>query len=225
MTSTEPAADATDSAPVVQRSRWSRLSYRIALLIAVLLAGSAIATTLFSVRSIQRETLQQSSQSVNNVHRGVTALIDTEARNTAQYATSALATRKKSLQDQSASATVALDTLRAAVAAGQISLSDAQAQALQMLKTIRFGENTYFFTYNRALTAISHPDPRYQGKNLRDLRGPQLVQPAAGAAGGAQDAGPGTDFYAVSQSRVSVTPLQVDLTHVAQMQKVQQWLN
>ncbi|HCK78650.1 MAG TPA: hypothetical protein DHW34_01385 [Actinobacteria bacterium] len=172
MTGTEPAADATDSAPVVQRSRWSRLSYRIALLIAVLLAGSAIATTLFSVRSIQRETLQQSSQSVNNVHRGVTALIDTEARNTAQYATSALATRKKSLQDQSASATVALDTLRAAVAAGQISLSDAQAQALQMLKTIRFGENTYFFTYNRALTAISHPDPRYQGKNLRDLRDP-----------------------------------------------------
>jgi 5'-nucleotidase len=46
-----------------------------------------------------------------------------------------------------------------------------------------------------------------------------------GAAGGAQDAGPGTDFYAVGQGRVSVTPLQVDLTRVAQMNKVKQWLS
>ena len=45
-----------------------------------------------------------------------------------------------------------------------------------------------------------------------------------GAAGGAQDAGEGTDFYAVSQGRVSVTPLQMDLTHFAQMDAVKQWL-
>ena len=45
-----------------------------------------------------------------------------------------------------------------------------------------------------------------------------------GAAGGAQDAGEGTDFYAVSQGRVSVTPLQMDLTRFAQMDAVKQWL-
>src|SRR5690349_17753735 len=33
-----------------------------------------------------------------------------------------------------------------------------------------------------------------------------------GAAGAAQDAGNGTDFYAVRHNRVSVTPLQIDLT-------------
>ena len=45
-----------------------------------------------------------------------------------------------------------------------------------------------------------------------------------GAAGGAQDAGEGMDFYAVSQGWVSVTPLQMDLTRFAQMDAVKQWL-
>jgi 5'-nucleotidase len=45
-----------------------------------------------------------------------------------------------------------------------------------------------------------------------------------GAAGGAQDAGPGTDFHAVSSGRVSVTPLQVDLTQHAQIALVRDWM-
>jgi 5'-nucleotidase len=45
-----------------------------------------------------------------------------------------------------------------------------------------------------------------------------------GAAGPAQDAGDGTDFHAVSHGWVSVTPLQIDLTHYQQMQCVADWL-
>jgi 5'-nucleotidase len=45
-----------------------------------------------------------------------------------------------------------------------------------------------------------------------------------GAAGEAQDAGPGTDFHAVASGRVSVTPLQVDLTFPAQLPLVKTWL-
>jgi 5'-nucleotidase len=45
-----------------------------------------------------------------------------------------------------------------------------------------------------------------------------------GAAGAAQDDGPGTDFYAVSQSKISVTPLQLDLTRYVQMGLVEDWL-
>ena len=46
-----------------------------------------------------------------------------------------------------------------------------------------------------------------------------------GAAGAAADAGPGTDFHAVASSRVSITPLQIDLTHVQQIAGVRQWLD
>jgi len=45
-----------------------------------------------------------------------------------------------------------------------------------------------------------------------------------GAAGGAADAGPGTDFYATEQKRVSVTPLQIDLTNYQQMKSVAEWM-
>lgn len=45
-----------------------------------------------------------------------------------------------------------------------------------------------------------------------------------GAAGEAQDAGEGTDFYAVSHDQVSITPLQIDLTHNAQLPLIRNWL-
>ncbi len=45
-----------------------------------------------------------------------------------------------------------------------------------------------------------------------------------GPAGGAADAGPGTDFHAVENCRVSVTPLFMDLTHAAQLPRARAWL-
>jgi len=45
-----------------------------------------------------------------------------------------------------------------------------------------------------------------------------------GPAGGAQDAGDGTDFYAIAANCVSVTPLQVDLTHLAQIPLLRDWM-
>jgi 5'-nucleotidase len=45
-----------------------------------------------------------------------------------------------------------------------------------------------------------------------------------GAAGRAQDAGEGTDFHAVAHGRVSLTPLQIDLTQYGQLDAVRNWL-
>ena len=46
-----------------------------------------------------------------------------------------------------------------------------------------------------------------------------------GAAGAAQDAGEGTDFFAVQHDRVSITPLQIDLTQYDQLNLVKTWLD
>ncbi|HTY04216.1 MAG TPA: 5'/3'-nucleotidase SurE [Rhodocyclaceae bacterium] len=45
-----------------------------------------------------------------------------------------------------------------------------------------------------------------------------------GAAGEAADAGEGTDFHAVANGFVSITPLQIDLTHAGQIGTVESWL-
>jgi 5'-nucleotidase len=45
-----------------------------------------------------------------------------------------------------------------------------------------------------------------------------------GAAGAARDAGPGTDFHAVANGAVALTPLQIDLTHTGQLDDVRAWI-
>jgi len=45
-----------------------------------------------------------------------------------------------------------------------------------------------------------------------------------GAAGKAQDAGEGTDFHALANRQVSLTPLQIDLTQYNQLDAVRGWL-
>jgi 5'/3'-nucleotidase len=56
----------------------------------------------------------------------------------------------------------------------------------------------------------------------RDPRGRPLYW--VGPAGAQQDAGPGTDFHAISEGYVSVTPLPIDLTRHAAIPAVQSWL-
>lgn len=44
-----------------------------------------------------------------------------------------------------------------------------------------------------------------------------------GAPGAGGDAGPGTDFHAIQQGRVSITPLLVDLTRYSAMERLSTW--
>ena len=44
-----------------------------------------------------------------------------------------------------------------------------------------------------------------------------------GPVGAEQDAGPGTDFYAINHNRVSITPMQVDLTAHSTLDNLAQW--
>jgi len=61
--------------------------------------------------------------------------------------------------------------------------------------------------------------PVVQGKNPR---GETVYW--VGPAGAAREAGPGTDFNALERGAVSVTPLQVDLTHAQQIGDIAGWI-
>lgn len=65
---------------------------------------------------------------------------------------------------------------------------------------------------HRAEAAVRSTDPR--GREIYWI----------GAAGPEADAGPGTDFHAVAAGRVSVTPLQVDLTRHKALPDLEAWL-
>lgn len=57
---------------------------------------------------------------------------------------------------------------------------------------------------------------------MRDPKGREVYW--VGPAGIGQEAGPGTDFYAIEHHRVSVTPLQVDLTRYDHIDRIAEWL-
>lgn len=87
-----------------------------------------------------------------------------------------------------------------------VNVPDVPYEALRGIKTTRLGKR------HRAEPVIRDTNPR--GQTIYWV----------GAAGEAADAGEGTDFHAVANGYVSVTPLQVDLTHAGQIGAVANWL-
>jgi 5'-nucleotidase len=69
-----------------------------------------------------------------------------------------------------------------------------------------------------ACTRLGKRHPSEPVIRTRSPRGDTIYW--VGAAGEAADASPGTDFHATAQGVVSVTPLQIDLTHCGQLDAV-----
>jgi len=88
-----------------------------------------------------------------------------------------------------------------------INVPDIEYAQLQGIEVTRLGKR------HKAEPVIQSKNPR--GETLYWV----------GAAGPAQDAGPGTDFYAIQNNRVSVTPLQIDLTRYDQLDLIAKWFN
>ena len=91
------------------RRRWSTLTYRLAMLIAGLLAISAIMTTTFAVRSVQDALYSEVSQSMINVHSSVESTIDLEYNSVVAFRQAELDARRGGLRDVSAPLATTLD--------------------------------------------------------------------------------------------------------------------
>jgi 5'-nucleotidase len=71
-------------------------------------------------------------------------------------------------------------------------------------------------------TRLGHRHKAEPVERSTDPRGRTIYW--VGPAGAEQDAGPGTDFHALREGYVSVTPLQVDLTRHARLEQMAEWL-
>lgn len=87
-----------------------------------------------------------------------------------------------------------------------VNVPDLPYEALSGLRATRLGHR------HKAEPVVKDLDPR--GREIYWV----------GPAGPEADAGPGTDFNALRQGYVSITPLQVDLTLYTALDGVQQWL-
>jgi 5'-nucleotidase len=88
-----------------------------------------------------------------------------------------------------------------------INVPDVPYEELNGFQVVRLGHR------HKAEPVVQSTDPR--GKTIYWV----------GPAGAEQDAGPGTDFYAIRQNAVSITPIKVDLTDRDALNVVSNWMN
>lgn len=86
-----------------------------------------------------------------------------------------------------------------------VNVPDVPWDALQGFEVTRLGNR------HRAANVVKDSDPR--GRTIYWVS----------AAGAEADCGPGTDFHAIAQHRVAITPLLVDLTRYGFLERTQQW--
>lgn len=102
---------------------------------------------------------------------------------------------------------------------------------------LQFQKNNFI---SSTLLNVNVPDIPYeqlQGREITRLGKRHKAEPVVqlktprnetvywvGAAGQPNDGGAGTDFYAVANHKVSISPIQVDLTNHAQMSEIRDWL-
>lgn len=72
------------------------------------------------------------------------------------------------------------------------------------------------------ITRLGHRAKGQPPEKFSDPRGKQRLW--ISVAGEGDDAGPGTDFYAVANDYVSITPVQVDMTRHSALPDLQRWL-
>jgi len=87
-----------------------------------------------------------------------------------------------------------------------VNVPDVPLDAIRGFQATRLGQR------HKAESVIRSTDPR--GREIYWV----------GSAGPEQDAGPGTDFYAIRHNFVSVTPLQIDLTRHEGLAALEKWL-
>jgi 5'-nucleotidase len=87
-----------------------------------------------------------------------------------------------------------------------VNVPDLPYEQLQGIEVTRLGNR------HRAESVTESRDPR--GRRIYWI----------GAAGAEQDCGPGTDFHAVQNGRVSITPLLVDLTRHSALESLTAWV-
>lgn len=87
-----------------------------------------------------------------------------------------------------------------------VNVPDVAIQDLKGYQATRLGQR------HKSEPVIKSADPR--GRSIYWV----------GPPGAEQDAGPGTDFYAINAGYVSVTPLQIDLTRYERINDLKEWL-
>lgn len=98
----------------------------------------------------------------------------------------------------------------------------AESFARDILLNVNIPDLPYDQIEDIEVTRLGHRHKAEPAIKTKDPRGHDIYW--VGEVGQEQDAGPGTDFFAINHRRVSITPLQVDLTRYSSLEPLAAWV-
>ncbi|MFH0878659.1 MAG: cache domain-containing protein, partial [Lentisphaerota bacterium] len=141
----------------------------VGLVIGVLLM-TALAFMFFTRAEVTRAMLVAGDESAGNVLQVVGLNIENEYKNLTSFKEYATRRYREQLKNLVGIVIQQIDSYYALYEKKALSEEDAQRQALEMVEKLRYGNNDYFFVYDRNNVAISHPDPRVKGRDISDFK-------------------------------------------------------
>jgi len=143
---------------------------KILLLVLIVLLTAAVFFIVLSKREIESALYHREQEASKNVLYLVLQTIENQYQDLIYHNRTVLEMRKEAMKALSEVVISTFDDFYERFKKGLLSEYQAKQQALERVKTFRYGSDDYFFIYDTDYTAISHPDPLFMGRKLKDYR-------------------------------------------------------
>src|SRR5262245_43485067 len=143
---------------------------KILLLVLIVLLTATVFFIVLSKWEFERALYRSEQEASQRVLYLVLQTIENQYQDLVYHNRTVLEMRKEAMKDLSTVVISTIDGFYERFSKGLLSEHEAKQQALERVRAFRYGSNDYFFVYDTDYTAISHPDPVFMGKKLRDYR-------------------------------------------------------
>lgn len=145
----------------------------LAYLVSFLCLSVVVITTAIGIRT-EKHLLEDEKNRFEEMLDTIELHLNTEKRNLNHYRDEIMSSRKSELRNLSGLVVNYIDGLHARYKSGELSEAEAKKLALEGISKFTFGNDDYFFIFNKDLIIISHPKKSLIGidaKKVTDKRG------------------------------------------------------
>ncbi len=143
---------------------------RMLILIFILLVLTTVSfmlVTQFEAKKTIERTINSSLQDMREL---ISLYVDNQYRSLIFHKENVLNRYKQQLKDLTDIAFANIEYYHSLAEKNILSEDKAKEFALRSIETFRYGNNDYYFVYDKHNVAISHPDPNVRGKNMTDYQ-------------------------------------------------------
>ena len=146
---------------------------QIIFLVIALMTVTMTAIIVVSTRNFEEELRQLHIKLAQDTLQSALQTIDSEYQELTDYEVDTIVRRRELMANVGLNVLANIQIHRDLAQAGILTEHDAQQRSLVWIRNFRYGDNQYFFVYDKALRGLTHPDKNMIGKiweGYQDLR-------------------------------------------------------